>query len=187
MATSGIADPTRSTQIDLARHRILLSCLEAPDLGTEDGSHATRGVMALRVASPALARGSRGPSYGRRLARGARRVLRPSSPSSSVLDLGGCGRPSPRLARPRPPEEDLAQSPRARDSSCTACETAPVGRAAGAARQRRRRHAEGHDTSRGMTPILVPNLKSSSRMNSAQIPALRSSLPRWRRAAKTIF
>jgi len=33
--------------------------------------------MALRVASPALARGSRGPSAGRRLARGARRVTRP--------------------------------------------------------------------------------------------------------------
>jgi len=30
--------------------------------------------MAVRVASPALARGSRGPSYGRRLARGARGV-----------------------------------------------------------------------------------------------------------------
>src|SRR5450756_1495870 len=39
-----------------------------------------RGVIALRVASPALARGFCGPSYGRRLARGARRVIAKTLP-----------------------------------------------------------------------------------------------------------
>src|SRR5450756_3150478 len=56
------------------------------------------------------------------------------------------------------------------DSSCTACETAPVGRAAEAARQRRRRHAEGHDTSHGMTPILVPKVRSIQATQEASAP-----------------
>ena len=59
---------------------------------------------------------------------------------------------------------------RARDSSCTACETARAGGAAGAARQRRRRHAEGHDTSRGMTPILVSKVRSLRATQEASVP-----------------
>jgi len=59
---------------------------------------------------------------------------------------------------------------RARDSSCTACETAPVGRAAGAARQRRRRHAEGHDTSRGMIPILGSKVRGLQATQEASAP-----------------
>jgi len=55
-----VAHAGRSPRIDPARHRRLLSCLEAPDLGNEDRRHATRGGMALRVASPALARDSPG-------------------------------------------------------------------------------------------------------------------------------
>ena len=61
-------------------------------------------------------------------------------------------------------------SEKARGSSCTGCETAPAGRAAGAAHQRRRRHAEAHDNSRGMTPILVSKVRSLQATQQASVP-----------------
>ena len=46
----------------------------------------------------------------------------------------------------------------------------PYGRAAGAARQRRRRQAEGHGTSRGMTPILVSKVRGLQATQEASAP-----------------
>ena len=45
-----------------------------------------------------------------------------------------------------------------------------MGRASGAARKRRRRHAEGDDTSRGMTPILVSKVRGLQATREASVP-----------------
>src|SRR5450756_195010 len=56
------------------------------------------------------------------------------------------------------------------DFSCTACEMAPGGPTARARRLPRRRGARGHDTSRGMTPILVSKVRSLQATQEASVP-----------------